>query len=550
MSADLDRRARDELALAETNPGRDLGAFDVLDIYAEGVAPAEARVEAIATISAGYMTEKGLPARSRDGTIYLHDPEGRAPGLAEALAARDGKSLTITFPFDDPRDFIQQRFVNYSKTRLLAYGDQHSVVTISDQGERQTFDRDTDPDGYAAVVATCKTAFSVYFVLVEWVGDTPVIVMPDGLGFYRIRFTGRNSARSFMGQMKLLTQFTGGRIAGVPFDLRITNREVADPKGMKRTIPVFVPTMKAPGMQLNSTNFRTVLRQSITQAERLQLTPPSPETIEDARVEAVPVDMDDAAVPPARAETEDANVQEIVTYRGGKREVVRTIDLDTGETVDPETGEVFPDRREGSRAEPTEHDLAQLQSALDYDAERARFFATVKGTLLDGDEERADLLMRYFGTEGDWTPDLGDVDVTSLREVIPRVDPSDWDAFLAFVKEEANISAARAIDREPDTFGDGTTRAHTAWLDQQIGRILRVGLRYRDRLAFLGFLLDGRRVGSNADLGPDDFDALRDRLGTTNGRKWSALTIEAARALVDTFDQWRASDETAEGILG
>lgn len=63
----------------------DLSGFDMLDIYAGGIKEATPRVDALATISAGSKQKKmkdgkevWYPVVSRDGTIMLHDPEGRA----------------------------------------------------------------------------------------------------------------------------------------------------------------------------------------------------------------------------------------------------------------------------------------------------------------------------------------------------------------------------------------------------------------------------------------------------------------------------------------
>lgn len=498
---------KDDALATRQDPGRPLEQFDVLDVYEGGVAPTEPRVEAIATISAGRMNAKGLPERSTDGTIYLHDPEGRAPGLAAALAKTGGKSLTVTFPFDDPRQFIQQRFVNYSKTRLLAYGDQFRVVSIDEQGNRTEYDRGDHPDDYARVVAECKTAFSVYFVLVEWQDGTPLIVMPDGLGFYRVRFTGRNSARSFMGHLSLLTKFTNGRLAGVPFDLRITQREVSDPKGVKRRIPVFVPTMKVPGMQLDSQNFRGVLQQSITQADRLRLPAPTEETLDDedtARVFSVDLD----ALPAGD----------------------RTIDLED--------------------ADPTEHDIARLQSALDYDTERARFFAIVRDSPYDSDDGRAELLSGFFGEDHGAPLFAGGIeDPSSLRDVLPNVDPEVWDAFLARAEKRVADERERALNRDPASgYPEDVTKAHTKWLEDQLQRLGRAGLDYADRLAFLGYAV-GRPLRSNADLTPDVFTELKSALGTLRGTKFTPYTTEQAAAAVIAFAEFRASDEAAEAAL-
>jgi len=116
---------------------RDLTGFESLDVYAGGIKTETPRVDALATISAGTKKkavkngkEIWYPVVSRDGTIHLHDPEGRAPKLAEMLR-KDPKLLTITFAFDNPQQFIMQRFVRYSASRLEVYGDHKILCAIT-----------------------------------------------------------------------------------------------------------------------------------------------------------------------------------------------------------------------------------------------------------------------------------------------------------------------------------------------------------------------------------------------------------------------------------
>ena len=134
----LDTRRPGRLAV-----GTPVHEFRALDTYAGGLSDEAPRLEALATISAGrkvlYAGDnpahkgKSFPqAAKRDDErhIYLHDTMGRAPGLAAALEAGHYRRLTVAFPFDDPAAFVQQRFVAYSATALLAYGDQDSMTII------------------------------------------------------------------------------------------------------------------------------------------------------------------------------------------------------------------------------------------------------------------------------------------------------------------------------------------------------------------------------------------------------------------------------------
>lgn len=349
------------MTLARTEPGalarsghNALADFRVLDVYTGGAAPAEARVDALATISAGEKNGNA-PKVNRDGTISLHDPEGRAPGLAEVLQASGGKSLTIAFPFDDPRQFVQQRFAEYSASALLAFGDEHGLTLIEGQNRRYL---QAGTDDYAARVARCKVTVSVYFTLATWGegGASPAVVFPDGLGFYRLRFTSRNSLRNLVGSLQLLGKLSGGRLAGVPLELRLVNREVSGPDGKRRNVPVWTFTMRPPqGLTLSSANFQATLGRALEAGQALVLPPPEVETVETASSDVIDVDLDDA----------------------------------------PEPAPVL-----------TEREARQLTTGFDAEHFRRSFFAIASGTPFHDKPARADLLRRV--TEGR-TQSLGEL---------------------------------------------------------------------------------------------------------------------------------------------
>ncbi len=287
--------------VATSSPTPLIDAFAVLDVYAGGISDEPPRVEALATISAGYRgkprgDKPGLPQRSTDGTIYLHDPNGRAPGLKRALDASGGKRLTVAFPFDDPARFIHCRFMAYSATELLAFGDDaHLMVLVPGRGYRRV---EAGTDRYLEWVAKSKVSVSVYFCLAEWGPDGPEIVFPDGVGaYYRLRFTSRHSLRSILAGLRSIGQFTRGRVAGVPFDLAIDYREVADATGRKRVIPVWSIASKPPGgHRLTSRNFNDVMALALEQGAALMLPPPPEPTFEEALAEGPSDDLDDAVV--------------------------------------------------------------------------------------------------------------------------------------------------------------------------------------------------------------------------------------------------------------
>lgn len=465
--------------LATTNPTDD---FTMLDIYGEGATADDVRIDALATLSAGYKEGK-LPKVSRNGVMYLHDPEGRAPGLAEALEATDGKALNITFPFDNPADFISQRFARYSATRLEVYGDETELTEIDKDGNRAT--HPAGSKDFDKLLPTCKVNVSVFFVLIAWQSGEPVITMPDGMGFYRIRFTGRNSLRSFVNQVALIKRFTQGRIAGVPFELRLVNREVSDSKGMRRNIPVFTPVMKAPNMRLSSQNFRGVLQESFRQAEALSALPrPPTETLELAARDGAP------------------------------------LDLDVGE--------------------PSEHDMARMASPLDYETELARFFAQVKDTPLDSDEARADMLAQHF--EGQ----------SSLREILPTLEPEAWDEFLAMLGTYASREAMKAKERNPKNYGEGVTQAHVDFVQAQLERAYAAGLEFVERWQFIGWAI-GRwgDIKTARGVTADHMKGVPGAFGfmSSGGKKFQPLTEQQLIDRVAGFHHFLVSDEAAAGVL-
>lgn len=309
----------------------------MLDPYAAGEVPLGGQLDALATISAGRKVKKGnsfIPQVSRDGTIYVHDPEGRAPGLAEALKEQGGKRLIIAFPAHDWRSFVQQRFARYSATRLEGYGDHEQFTVIGPKGERTVYPRGTKE--YELEVRNSKNAVSVYFFLARWGGDdienaAPQIYFPDGFGVYRLRFTSRNSLRNLLATIRELQGLTAGRIAGVPLELRLVYREVADPTGARRRVPVWTFTLKPPGqLALTNETFRVIVQRGLEAGESLKLEalePPS-ETLEDMEQallrgelleERVPVEAGQPPAPRAAeasadvAEPDDAALEQLAT---------------------------------------------------------------------------------------------------------------------------------------------------------------------------------------------------------------------------------------------
>jgi hypothetical protein len=315
-----------------TNPWAEVG---LLKPHQAGAVVARPRVDAIATISAGFKQEgrdgRFYPVVSRDGTIHVSAPPGQAQGLRAALAARDHKSLTIAFLSNDPAEILQQRFALYSATRLEAYGDAESITVIHlrDTGRkdrngkpvtepvRETVRRAEHPDRYAALAATMSAQSSLYFGLAEWGEDgRPRLVFPDGWGYYRLRFTSLNSAEAIRGALYHLASLTGGLVAGVPLELSIAYQDVAGPDGSRRNVPVWSLRLNPPGtIKLEASRVREILEFGLEQARTLALPAPRPETLEYAQEEGPDVDLDAARV--IDGEVVTPSVRDVERLAGG-----------------------------------------------------------------------------------------------------------------------------------------------------------------------------------------------------------------------------------------
>lgn len=474
----------------------ELSGFEVLDIYAGSVKAETPRVDALATISAGTKkkTVKNgkdvwYPVVSRDGQIHLHDAEGRAPKLAEMLR-KDPKTLTITFPFDDPQAFIMQRFVRYSASRLEVYGDQFGLTEIKVSGtqDKPVVTRERHEPGtasYVQLVETCKVSASVYFLLAAWDDGVPKVLLPYGLGMYRLRFTSRGSLSNFMAQLSMVHKFTGGRLAGVPFDLRLINREVSDPSGAKRTVSLWTITMRRPGeMAITSDNFRHILTSGLNAGEQLKLPPPSAETVE--MVVAEP-----------------------------------EIDLDA--------------------VELSSDDIRQLENGIGPAFRRRQWFGSVKHTYLDSDEAREQFLAEH--ADG----------MTSLNDAVKYLEQPQWDALLEQVtitvraREEARLAAEHeATNADPESYREGITERHLEFLNKQLKR---AGVRNAERFGFLSWALNAD-LKNNHDLTPEHMDAFMLRMGTVKDGKFVPLKDGQLADLMGDYGDFYSSDEAAEDVLG
>lgn len=283
-------------------------AVERLDVYAGGLVTEAPQLPVLATISAGRKAQtqdgRSYPTASQHGEIVLHDAEGQAPGLAAELERHEGKRLLVAFPFSDTRLFIQSRFKRYSAGGLQVYGDALSVTEIvlhetgKDTKGRKVYRAEhvSYPHGteeYERLVASCKVETSVLFVLARWEGGQARLWWPDGFGLYRLRTTSRHTLRSIAGSLALVAQMTGGRLAGVPFELSLGYPEVARPTGERQKVPVWRIVFRPPqGIELTGPSFTSLVGRALGEAEALRALPaPSVETLEAALAEPEAVDL-------------------------------------------------------------------------------------------------------------------------------------------------------------------------------------------------------------------------------------------------------------------
>ena len=273
--------------------------FQRLDQYTGGYSPEAPRVTPLALISAGYRAQGrdghvGLPRATRPGDeqqIHLHDPMNQAPGLKAILEANNWNHLTIAFPLDQPQAFISQIFTRYSSTRLEAYGDGTQITYIDNRPQTMEANHGQPlhrvfPAGsseYERLARTCKADTRIHFCLAEWTEGGSEVIFPDGLGVYAIRTTSRHSVRNILGQLAFTSQFTHGKIAGLPFQLKIVHRpNVSGPDGTMRQIPVWsIVTTPPEGVRLGSRTFREIATQALREGAQLMLPAPDMPTYEE-----------------------------------------------------------------------------------------------------------------------------------------------------------------------------------------------------------------------------------------------------------------------------
>ena len=402
-----------ETRLAPYDPNDRIEILDPL--AADGIATDARRAPlAIATISAGFREKgadgkPGFPQVSRDGRIYLHDPRKRAPGLKAALEARGYQSLTIAFPHDDWRHFVQQRFVLYSASKLQIYGDGESVTLIDGPQKRTTFWKHSQPAEYRQAIRQCKVQISIYFHLAEWSESGPTVVYPqgDGRGMYRIRTTSRNSIRILDAAIAEIAEKTHGHVAGIPFDAIIDYLNTSGPDGSQRTVPVWTFVCRPP-FEMRAQLWAEHMTRAIAESQYLQLPAPRESyesQLADDDAEGIVADGDDPVVDVPSEE----ELQRITSGR-----------------------EQFP--------------------ASVYEA---AWFACVRGSSLDSDQARADFI-------ADYTASVGATAHTSLKAYLREADPEQAAGLIAaarMVVSQERRNANRGGASYERSYGTGSALA-------------------------------------------------------------------------------------------
>lgn len=411
MSQAVQTIAHEEHALAAPSQRAPL---KILDVYSPGgVAAPERRLDAIATISAGWgeLARKAgrdggeytvtQPHVSRDGTIHLHDPMTRAPRLKQILAAHEGKWLDIAFPFNDPTQFIQMHFARYSASRLEVYGDETGLTEVSVDGKRSFHPAGSDE--FKRILPTCKTMISVYFTGADWVDGEPKVKLWDGLGFYRIRTTARHSIRALEAQIRLTLDMTGGRLAGVPFRLSLDYRDVAAPTGKRNNIPVWTIKLTPPEeIELDMDRFQLVMSAGLQQGRKLlALAAPREEELEDHALEVL------ALGAPEDEEIEYADFAEMLDEElpladaGGELPPVVGAPAAPQDEDDEQPATETPAPTPGPAVQATATQVSQLVEGEAPITAKAResyngaWHATVAGTTYAEEAERAAFLLAY-----------------------------------------------------------------------------------------------------------------------------------------------------------
>lgn len=487
--------------------------IQLLDPRAGELRPAGPRVDTIATISLGYKAQVGgrpipKPTRKADSKwLHPHDAED-APALIRALEAGKHRTLTVSLASDNWSECVQQHYACYSQTALQVYGDADQLTYITKQpvldkdGEpvldekkrprtepmHYTVFKADDPEKYARMLKVVKVQTSIYFYLAEWRQEgnawVPMVVMDGDTGLYRFRTTSEHTVQNLASTFKQIRAITGGHIKGVPLTLGVNFPTVSGPDGTKREIPTCYFRLQPP-YEITDVNFRPMLEAAVETGQRLALAAPRMETLE-AEQECAPL------------------MPEIV---GDSREI----------------------------------DLIARGGRCAAGRYTRIFFAMVKGTNLEGDEARAELMRTYTSDRTD-----------SLAEFLKWSTDEDAEKFIAWVDREMNGDDVESEPEDQPFASDDYERPAGSGDTPNAGHFAsKPSIRQSSPRVFVDAQGDeirtdtGEIVTEDADHAPDtdDMDVL---LGFETAAAEPAIDTDEARlAAVDA-----AADREANELLG
>lgn len=267
----------------------------------------EDRITPIAVLSAGFMGPNGAPQRS--GKIHVNGQPNydEAPaGLLAALTAGGFSSLRIMLPHDDLGMVFRQGLSKWSKTRLEAFGDSEGITEFKPTGMRgnyvATAERVYHPAGtpeYDRLRAECTVSSYLYFWLCEYVDGVPCADWTDGVRYYALRTSGFHTSSNLRQMLQAVSQLTRGHLAGIPLNLKLSEKTKINPIGNKVKVPVFEVDLALPeGKRMLMPVVSQVVKSSIQQLQEF-----------GAQLEAMSLPAPSAL--PALPEIDEADFEEV-----------------------------------------------------------------------------------------------------------------------------------------------------------------------------------------------------------------------------------------------
>jgi hypothetical protein len=117
--------------------------------------------------------------------------------------------------------------------------------------------------------------------------------------------------RNILGSIAYTSQFTRGRIAGLPWTLRIVHRpNVTGPDGTQRQVPLWAITTQPPsGVSLSSRTFRDLATQALREGRQLMLPTPATPTLEELEADG----------PPDEIEVDEPSEEQMLALQSGSK---------------------------------------------------------------------------------------------------------------------------------------------------------------------------------------------------------------------------------------